>query len=239
MSSLINIAVLLLALAATGFLAYGTWYVARGRHLRERRRRREAPDTYNRNEKEPEKKDAVRAEEKTLPPEKEYCYPSINDVMGYEFVTIVRVKDSLRGVASTVPAEAVPEEVMPVRLEETRPRVKAGTARESEEDLTKYMEYRQQLGRQDDPQEETPPPKEDWPASRDEDEYEPGMYEMNGAMNAMFDNYDGEDIINTTYNVDRQSRIYKDFEDCKNLFINDHSDAGEEASEILNESDGD
>lgn len=77
----------------TLFAAYVAWYLFRGRHLR----RRKAMETTARSAS--ARADKARNErpgEKQRPIGRDsYCYPKINDVMGYDFVNVVSVPEEL------------------------------------------------------------------------------------------------------------------------------------------------
>lgn len=74
-------------LIATLVLAYAVWYIVRGRYIRQRNEamkeaaRKKGPGT-------------AKARDGDWKKDKgSYCYPSINDVMGYGFVNVVKVSD--------------------------------------------------------------------------------------------------------------------------------------------------
>lgn len=93
-----NMFAAILLSAFTFVLLYGGWYVIRGRRHRARdhgeRRSPEADPTQDATEPTPVKYD-----------KKSYCYPKMNDVMGYDFIRVVSVDESLR----PVPKAGVPE----------------------------------------------------------------------------------------------------------------------------------
>ena len=74
---------------------YAIWYVARGRYLKEKRARERAakqPDGHHHEEERPRDGKGMRWGVR----KDSYSYPSINDVMGYEFVHVVDIPDSIR-----------------------------------------------------------------------------------------------------------------------------------------------
>lgn len=90
MQNLIPALILFLLSAVT---LYAIWYIIRGR-----RRGQVTPAvTGNETETTGEKKDPVPIPQgKKKYNKKDYCYPTINDVMGYEFVDVVTIPDDLR-----------------------------------------------------------------------------------------------------------------------------------------------
>lgn len=89
-----NIIVAVLLFVLTLLSAYIIWYVVRGRHLRERDAARQKAKA---------KRDDVPAKPTKHPRkgkwgvEKDsYCYPEMNDVMGYEFISVVKIDEELR-----------------------------------------------------------------------------------------------------------------------------------------------
>lgn len=79
----IIIAAVLFLVSSAG--AYVIWYIVRGRR-KKLGRAAGTPAPGGREEEKPDAKDK---------PSRPYCYPKINDVMGFEFVTVVKVPDEL------------------------------------------------------------------------------------------------------------------------------------------------
>lgn len=75
---------------ASAFILYFTWYAVRGRYVIERRRRQRA---------EKQRKENAENNPDNLRwgvDKHSYCYPKINDTMGYEFITVVKIPEELR-----------------------------------------------------------------------------------------------------------------------------------------------
>lgn len=101
---MLNIVIASVLFILTLGLVYAFWYVVRGR--------RKVQNAAT--EKKPSPEEQAQAEETETKKRKEgysrddYCYPKINDIMGYDFVKVVEVPEHLRPKKDAAPAE--PEE---------------------------------------------------------------------------------------------------------------------------------
>lgn len=87
----------------TVLTGYACWRVLSGRAIRNH------GDTLTSGKTEPEKNmEAPESKERWGVGEKSYCYPDMNDVMGYEFITVVRIPDSLRADGASADEVADP-----------------------------------------------------------------------------------------------------------------------------------
>lgn len=86
-------ATVLLLLTAAG--TYVLWYLVRGRAVEKRKGRKE------KGRKERKADEGYRHKEGTIDKDS-YCYPKINEAMGFEFVKVVSVDESLRPVTAPV-----------------------------------------------------------------------------------------------------------------------------------------
>lgn len=82
---LLYILIVLAGIIVVVFPIYFIWYTIRGRHVKEKRRRQKA--AADGAAAKPRKKGRWGV------PEGSYCYPAINDVMGFEFVKVVASPD--------------------------------------------------------------------------------------------------------------------------------------------------
>lgn len=73
----------------TAVILYFIWYAVRGRHSIERRRR-QAEARRRKTEREDNTKVRWGVDKHS------YCYPKINDTMGYEFITVEKIPEDLR-----------------------------------------------------------------------------------------------------------------------------------------------
>lgn len=90
--------------AVTLVLAYVLWYIVRGRYVRQRKQALKAMAKGNTPKREePGKDDGDWKKHKGS-----YCYPSINEVMGYEFVKVVNVTEAEPIVPSGNPVMPAP-----------------------------------------------------------------------------------------------------------------------------------
>ena len=90
--------------AVTLVLAYVLWYIVRGRYVRQRKQALRAMAQGNTPKREePRKDDGDWKKHKGS-----YCYPSINEVMGYEFVKVVNVTEAEPIVPSGNPVMPAP-----------------------------------------------------------------------------------------------------------------------------------
>lgn len=94
---MININIIIAGALAllTVIITYSSWYVVRGRHRKERAAR-------NTSEAKPQPKEE---KEKQKLPKDSYCYPAINDVMGFEFISVVDVPGELLQLEPEKPAD--------------------------------------------------------------------------------------------------------------------------------------
>lgn len=88
MGSLTNIIFAVILATVTLAVAYVTWYVVYGRSLKIRKMNAESEEGEETQGRKPAKGDGKYDR-------KSYCYPSINDDMGYEFVTVQKIPDFL------------------------------------------------------------------------------------------------------------------------------------------------
>ncbi len=87
---MLNLAIALALAVLTLFGGYAFWYILRGKRLREKK---EQYDNKNNNSASPDS-----SETHDWGVDKDsYCYPKINDTMGYQFVTIIPVDPVLLG----------------------------------------------------------------------------------------------------------------------------------------------
>lgn len=91
----------------TVFAAYLAWYLFRGRHLRRRRALEAAAETNTRKSDKVLRK--ASGEKVSKVGKDSYCYPKINDVMGYEFVNVVSVPEELTLPKQHQPVQEEPE----------------------------------------------------------------------------------------------------------------------------------
>ncbi len=81
------IALLLFAITSLGL--YAIWYIVRGKHVADKKaqEKREKETKARTKKKEPRREEGIGKDS--------YCYPKINDVMGYELVKVVNVPKAL------------------------------------------------------------------------------------------------------------------------------------------------
>lgn len=89
-----NILIAAVLFIATLLASYVIWYIIRGRRLRERDAARMQAETGRKNPKSGKKPKAAKG--KWGVKKDSYCYPEMNDVMGYEFISVVQVDEELR-----------------------------------------------------------------------------------------------------------------------------------------------
>ena len=92
-----NIIIAVILFLLTSLLGYISWYILRGRSKKEKAMHKAA-------EKDRQKKKSQGSEESqpSAIGRESYCYPEINDVMGYDFISVVNVPDELLGIAKKV-----------------------------------------------------------------------------------------------------------------------------------------
>ena len=83
-----NLILAILLFLLTTLILYAVWYIVRGRSIKERA----AKDGDRRKEESQEGKGKDYAEKIS---KDSYCYPTINEMMGYEFVSVINVPDEL------------------------------------------------------------------------------------------------------------------------------------------------
>jgi hypothetical protein len=91
---MLPIIVAFLLFVATLVVSYVIWYAIRGRRLRERDAALKAAEKKGRAEG-ARKKAKSSAKGKWGVGKDSYCYPGMNDVMGYEFISVVKVDENL------------------------------------------------------------------------------------------------------------------------------------------------
>lgn len=96
----INIAAALLLFLLSSIMLYATWYIIHGR-----KRKKTSRTSGDQPGDEPDETHERRSNRKKKwgYSKNDYCYPGINDVMGFEFVKVVKLKDD---APSPVPAPA-------------------------------------------------------------------------------------------------------------------------------------
>lgn len=83
-----NLVIALAVFLLTLVPAYIVWYVVRGRHVRRKKQRKE--EDRKKAEGREKKKGKWGVDKDS------YCYPSMNDVMGYDFINVVQVPEELK-----------------------------------------------------------------------------------------------------------------------------------------------
>ena len=85
-------------------LAYVLWYIVRGRYVRQRKQAVKAMARGNA----PKREESRRDDGDWKKHKGSYCYPSINEVMGYEFVKVVNVTEAQPIIPSGNPVMPAP-----------------------------------------------------------------------------------------------------------------------------------